>query len=311
MSVEHVFPKAIGGTYCIRSVCKSCNDKLGHSVDYALTNHKLIEFQRLILKISGKSGALPNPLAKGVLASDPSQAMRSLLNDSGQLEPYLVPSVRVINGNGEKKTIQLRVDSRDKDKLAEIVNKKLKRLGQESLSREQIEAKAEAGQNEHPEIQVKIPVDLIQYKRAIIKIAYEMACTWLGDHYTIDATASTLRECIFDTCLSGDWSEKYPIRGQIIFRDPQHPLLPFTDSRPGQHIAFLTCVQEKIAVYVRIFEVFEASIEVSQQADRYVGCTSRFLAIDPVTGKQQESTLDEEIRRFIEEWNTAHRISHK
>jgi hypothetical protein len=311
MSLEHVFPKAIGGTYCIKSVCKSCNDRLGHSVDDALTNHKFIEFQRMSLRIPGQSGAVPNPLAKGVLASDSSQAMRSLLNDSGQLEPYLVPSVRVINGDGEKKTINFRIDSRDKDKLTEMVNKKLKRLGQEPLSREQIEAKAEFGQSEHPEIQVKIPVDLIQYKRAIMKIAYEMACTWLGDQYTSDALASTLRECIFDTRLSGDWSEKYPIHGQIIFRDQQHSLVPFINDRPYQHIVFLTRVQEKIAVYVRIFEIFDALIEVSQQADRYVRGGSHFLAIDPVTGVQYESTFEEEVRRLGEKWNIARGIRRK
>ena len=299
MSVEHVFPEAIGGTYCINSVCKLCNDRLGHSVDSALTNHKLIEFQRMQLKIPGKSGAVPNPLERGVLASDPTQVMRVLVNDGGHLEPHIVPSVKDMNGDDEKKVIQFRIDSQNRDKLAEMVNKKLKRLGQEPLSREQIEAQAEVGQHEHPEIQVKITVDLIQYKRAIMKIAYEMACTWLGDQYITDDLAPTIRSCIWDTHLSGEWSTQYPIHGQVIFRDPQRPLVPFIHNRTGQHIVFLKRVQKEIAVYVRIFEIFEGVIQVSQQADRYVGCASQFLAIDPVTGVQYTSTLEKEIGALV------------
>lgn len=298
MSVEHVFPYAIGGTYWIKSVCKSCNDKLGHSVDHCLTDHRLVQFERMRLGLVGKNGAIPNPFGLGHLASDASLKFQFKPNEVGELEPRLVPSVNVHAKESGAKEVAIAIDTRDKDKIPEIINKILARSGGEERTGQQIWDMAKVQEHTSPEIKIDIPIDIVHFKRAMMKIAYEMACTWLGEAYTRDGMASTLRHCIWDTKLKGDWSARYPIRGQLGIFDESAPHLPFLHDRPGQHIVLLSRAQGRIGAYIRIFEIFEGAVEVTKNADQYPAFIPQFLAIDPVSGRCDKSTVDEEIIRL-------------
>lgn len=299
MSREHVFPEAIGGTYCIDFVCKSCNDTLGHSVDRFLTDHRLIQFERLRLGLLGKKKAVPNPFVLGHLASDASLQFRFKADETGRLEPRLVPSIETrVGENGAKEEVQIRIDTRDKDKIPEIINKILTRAGCEERTEQQIWDMVKVQEHTNPEIKINIPIDIIHFKRAMIKIAYEMACTWLGESYTRDSMASTLRHCIWDTKLKGDWSARYPIRGQMGIFNKSAPLLPFLYDRPSQHMVLLSRAQGRVGAYIRVFEIFEGTVEVTKNADQYPLFTPQFLAIDPVSGQCDKSTADEEIARL-------------
>src|SRR5882724_408500 len=91
-SDEHVFPEAIGGTLRIKTVCKQCNDYLGHSVDVHLAEHEFVRSIRLSLGLAGKSKTPPNPLERGVSPTDPTQKFRYVLDAEGQPESlYQVP----------------------------------------------------------------------------------------------------------------------------------------------------------------------------------------------------------------------------
>jgi hypothetical protein len=46
-------------------VCKSCNDKLGSSVDVALTDHFAIQGFRRKFRLAGKTGRVPVPFSRG------------------------------------------------------------------------------------------------------------------------------------------------------------------------------------------------------------------------------------------------------
>ena len=80
-SIEHVFPESIGGCITTDRVCKSCNDHLGSFVDSHLVNHWFIQLYRLLYKLPGKNGKLPNPFGEGVLKDDSSQKIRYLISD--------------------------------------------------------------------------------------------------------------------------------------------------------------------------------------------------------------------------------------
>ena len=298
MSSEHVFPEAIGGTYCIESVCKVCNDKLGHSVDHFLTDHRLIQFERTRLGLVGKKGVVPNPFGLSHLAGDESLKFQFRANKAGRLEPWLVPSVKTREGENGAKEVAIAIDTRDKDKIPEMINKILTRAGREERSEQQIWDMVKVQEHTNPEIKSNIPIDTIHFKRAMIKIVYEMACTWLGETYTRDGMASTLRHCMWDKKLNGDWSAQYPIRGQLGAFNKIAPLLPFLADRPNQHIVLLSRAQGRIGAYVRIFEVFDGMVEVTKNADQYPSFIPQFLAIDPVSGRCDKSTVDEEIARL-------------
>ena len=80
---EHIFPEAIGGRIVIGSVCKPCNDKLGNTIDHRLTEHWLVQGQRMLLKLPGKTGQIPNPLERGVMRDEPSQKLIYKMDANG------------------------------------------------------------------------------------------------------------------------------------------------------------------------------------------------------------------------------------
>lgn len=296
-SEEHVFPDSIGGTLIIKSVCKTCNDRLGSSVDCYLTDHWLIKGERLILKIPGKSGKVPNPLEIGVLDGT-DQETKYIFNDDGTpKELYLVPSItKVSNEDGSESAI-IKIDKKDKDKLPDMINKMRRRKGLPVISKEEIEAQMIEGTIQTPTIKMRAEFDTVQYKRAVLKIAYELAFYWLGQEYFNDETGEIIRNCMFDSSLEGDWSEEYPIKGFIDLSDEQSRF-PFWKDETKSHVAFLNIVDNKICCYIKIFNIFEGVIEVSNDASNYPNFSGKFISINPQTGEKRETDLIEELKRI-------------
>src|SRR5687767_787914 len=93
-SIEHVFPESLGGTLTTADVCKDCNDRLGHSVDTTLTQHKLIQMARMTLGLAGKTGQVPNPIERGVLRDDPDHKLVYKVDPAASpTQLYTVPRV--------------------------------------------------------------------------------------------------------------------------------------------------------------------------------------------------------------------------
>jgi len=297
-SDEHVFPEAIGSKLTIRSVCKPCNDYLGHSIDTHLTNHPFIQFKRHLLGLSGKSNKLPNPLEYGILSEHPDQKLIYILDSEGKPEElYIVPNVSREKLQDGTEKVSIRVDAKDKKKIPGIINRIRERAGLPPMSEEEIEKQQRRESIPNPWMNIKMQVDLQKYKRAVLKIAYELAWRWLGPTYLEDPIAETIRACIMDRSLKGDWASKYPVKGTINFIDGK-TVFPMWQQEDNSHIAFVMPSGHELACYVRVFQVFEGMINISTDAKRYTGFDGHFVAIDPVTANLRESTLYEEIGRI-------------
>lgn len=295
LSQEHIFPESIGGSLIINSVCKSCNDKLGRNVDSHLVNHKLIEFARSDLGIVGKKGKIPNPLKKGILSNEPNQKVHIDLIDSNTSKLYCVPNINKNKREDGSKEINIKVDKTDKNKIPNIVNKILKRNNIPEKSKEEIEKTLHKETNKNPKIELNISIDIVEYQRAIVKIAYELGYYILGNDYLKDETGEMLRNFFLDNNLKVDFSEKYPIRGKIHFISGSSTMIPIRKEHKNYHIASLLKIDNSIGCYIKIFNTFEGMIVISNKSSTYSNFESKFIAINPQNGKIIESTIIEEI----------------
>ena len=291
-TIEHVFPDAIGGTLELHnSVCKDCNSFLGSNVDVCLTDHYLIQFRRFFYRLSGKSGKVPNPLENGTLLESHDQKIKYYFDENGKpKELYLVPSINKDKISDNATKVAVSIDSKDLNKLPDILNKIINRSGlDKTINAEDLLSQLRVEEVATPKIRVNAGIDIINYQKAILKIAYELAYYWLGTSYLNDPLATSIRSAIMDRSDPSNWGAKYKIRGNIgMF---QGAILPVGTTLQTSHIAFLNQSQNILACYVRIFTVFEGIIAVTENAHLYQTITDSFIEINSVTGSKKESSL--------------------
>jgi hypothetical protein len=296
---EHVFPEAIGGRLTIKTVCKACNSVLGSKVDSLLTDHWLILGQRQQFKLVGKSGKIKNTIERGVLVKDPSHLIVCINNVEGEAhEFYSIPFIERNEQEDGSNLVSIRIDKTDALKLPEIVNKILTRAGQLPLTEKQIKQSQESVSISDNWMKTSVSIDLYQYHRAIVKIVYELACHWLGDCYLDDPGAEKLRNSMLDEGPHQDWLKKYPIHGSIDFVD-RVPKLPCWQDETKSHIGFMSTDGDTISMYVRIFEIFEGVVQVSDNASKFGTITDMFVSVNPTTGVVRESSFEDEITRML------------
>lgn len=300
MTDEHIFPEAIGGRLLLKkSVCINCVGHLGNPVDSGLINNSLIEMARLSMNIGGKSGIVPNPMKKATLVEDPSHKFVIRLDKmTGGMIPQSVTRVTRTEEPGGKQSIQISVDKSQMENLPELVNKILIRSGAEPVDRDEIFSHAKHVKIEKPELHTELKVDIINYHRSMIKIAYELAYHWLGDTYLDDPTAKLLRLLIRD---DREWESEIEspklLRAKIDLVDP-NGLTKLYGIEPPDHIGVMFGIDNTLVVYIRIFNMFEATILVSEDDYEITMDSARFIRISPTTGKRIESGLIEELNRL-------------
>ena len=69
-SNEHIFHKALGGTWTTDKVCCCCNSRLGTEIDAKLMDHYLVKSIRNKLKLETAHKKLPTPFQHGSLPED-------------------------------------------------------------------------------------------------------------------------------------------------------------------------------------------------------------------------------------------------
>lgn len=304
-SEEHIFPESLGGNLTTRQVCKPCNDYLGHSVDAPLINHTFIAIARMNLGLAGKTGQVPNPLELATLEGQPDQKVRFPIDPRkpGPHKIYTYPRVQRTEQNGEA-VIQFNIDVDDDKRFGTIINTALRRAGVAQLPPAEIEQlKKSVVHTENPRLHVKLDLDIHDYRRGIIKIAYELACMWLGDGYLDDPTATVLRDCMRDKGMPSDISSKYPIRGDIRFACGE-PLILFWKEEKNSLIGVCLHQADFIGVYVRIFGVFDGLICVTEQPELYPDFKNRFVLIDAPSGQRRISTFEVEVKRIVDRGET-------
>ncbi|WP_298911357.1 HNH endonuclease [uncultured Nostoc sp.] len=298
---EHIFPDSIGGNIILDCVCKECNDFLGHSVDSNLVNHVFVQFNRLALKIAGKSGKIPNPLAEGYI-NDSQEKIQYIFNNSGiPKELRIFPKIQIFSGDNGILEIQIDADVKDRDKLTSIINKKLKRLGLDDLSKEE-KQKIENAQplpGERPLIRKTLAIDIFRYKRAIIKIAYELAYYWLGATYLNDEIGELLRLSIMDNSLEGLWLKKYPIDANIDLIG-EKTIFPYWTDEKDHHIGLIQRLDSNLICCIKIFNIFQGIIIISKNAHLYPTFIDKFIAINAQTQESRESDLETELLKITE-----------
>lgn len=263
-----------------------------------MCDHLLIQFERLLRKIPGKSGKIPNPLERGILADGSGHKTIYKINSQGKPEGiYLVPKIsrtRVIDG---KEQVRVSIDATDRDKIPDILKKIESRTGGKFSDDAASCFKEEFIPN--PLVNCTAQIHATSYERAILKIAYELSWFWLGPTYLEDPNARILQACIMDRSLNNyDWSSKYSIRGSIDLITPETDKFPWWKQENDPHVAFLVPVDSFIGCYVRVFKTFDAMIIVSEDTTKYPNFIPMFLAINPDNGNRRELPYYEELARI-------------
>lgn len=289
LSVEHIFPQAIGGCLTINAVCRPCNNFLGTEVDKHLTDHWRTRARRHALGFMGKRGKEPAPFDRGILQNEDEPEVSLTFSRTGPMDVSVLPGKTVVSRE-DLDVVRFRIDARNKDKLPDMVNKFLRRNKLPEKSSKEILDNAKRVQVDDPWIAVDTEIDMRMYKRAVLKIVYELTWRWLGDEFLHDPIADMIRRSIIEN------SFEYPVRGNIRIIGDEGPLIPLWNQNPMLHIGALSNIAGSLLCYVRIFSDFDGGVVVSETPEVYPDFHSGFLAVDPVNRTiVRESTLEEEI----------------
>lgn len=298
-SKEHIFPESIGGTITTNEVCSFCNSYLGSNVDKYLTDNFFVASERLFLKLKGKKGYLPNPLKDCVYSEDDSKKIQYLMNDEGKPKQIrTVPFLRTLERDGNK-IIEARVDYTEKEKLHDMVNKTLVRNEQQPLSQIEIDKLLERTIIQNPTVTTSFFIDLVNIYRPLLKIIYELCFRWVGNIYTQDETSEIIRICVIDDTLKEDFHKKYPLKGSLNWY-PTNKFFPFHVTRENSHLAIMKEDSEKILCAIRIFNVLELAVIVSDNAKQYTLFKPMFLEINPITKETRELCWYDELKNIGE-----------
>lgn len=260
---EHVIPDSIEGYYHIKSVCSDCNARMGHTIDNKLTNHKFIEFQRHLFKIRGKSGQIPNPFS-GTLAlkDNPDQKLHLVAAEEGKLKPRLLTNLKTRRTDGAISSFSLTIDKKDIKEKDKIIEKILVRNG---IPKERIKM-TEEHKSHKPWIEVKMVIDIRDFKLSLLKIAYEFAVDHIPEYFS-DPKAKVISEILsradfkaFDKQIKfiGDGFDKQiiePFSHLIDFENRNHYLIIISDSEQG-----LICL-------INLYNIFTIGVLLSEKGD--------------------------------------------
>jgi hypothetical protein len=307
-SLEHVFPLAVGGTVTTDRVCSECNSTLGTRVDAALNDFLPIRARRAELGLAGNSGTPPvwYEMFLGdatVIGQDANRVQTTFDKTTGKLDHRQLYHATDVTAPDGRKQRRITIDARDRDQIPKIIQRERKRHGLPPLS--DVELAAAAGDFEmkevkNPVLKLSINADFAYLRHAMMKIAYELAFLWLGEAYLQDPLAEVLRTAVLDP----DIASTDKIGAYVGVAENCTAFKQFWSPRKEHHLAyaFLLATGE-IAINVRVFDIYAASLVVSHEPSRYVANAAdraklRFLAIDSVTGRTIDTPFDDESRRL-------------
>ena len=198
---------------------------------------------------------------------------------------------------------QIVIDAKDADHLGTRIQRERKRAGFGPLSEQELNAQVKilaAGSQtiENPELYHQIEIDLAEFRKGLLKIAYELAFIRLSESYLDDPMATRL----WDVIRSRSDEQTPGLRARIEFGSDPEPVRFWAQDKDC-HIAYSSGSGNDIGVCMRIFDAFSALIIVSADKDRYFrgrfdNHAMRFIHLDPVLDKRRECSLAEEIGRL-------------
>jgi hypothetical protein len=141
-------------------------------------------------------------------------------------------------------------------------------------------------------------VDIHDYRRALVKIAYELSHHWLGDSYLQDAVSTILREIIIDSSFSPDDFQRSKLKGQILLGGDRLPNVPVESA--ACHLAYFTRSSNQVVMCIQIFDIFQACLIVSEDAPRYASVGDMTVLLNAWNRTCTESTLEDFLRSILE-----------
>lgn len=276
-TIEHVFP---GGSLCIDRVCDSCNSYLGAKVDCYLTDHWITKARRCELGLRGKSGQLPSaPLRTRI------DRVPGLELEIGNNRKTGAMTARVVNPVIKRPDGGVSVFALNPDDPEQMIGRMVERgtLGS---------AAAVARSVIHqPTVTGEVEIDQHDYRRAILKIAYQLAHRWLGERYLSDAVGAALRAALRADQFTVDAYEALPFLANVRL---DSAVLPGAESL---HIAFLLAVEGTHILIVQVFGLFQGVVQVCSSMRPEPG-ENRGVVIDPATGELLEGS-DREVLEWV------------
>ncbi len=263
-SKEHIFPEAIGGCIVIfDAVCKNCNERLGSFVDSHLTNHWYVQLYRLLYKIPGKDGVIPNPFGIGALASDKTQRINYKFSPDGiPLGVFLEINKLESTINGTK-IFKYTLDNSKGEELLNILTKKVKRLREQYKDKIKFESlEFFKGNIENPSIIYKKKLSDYKWQICILKIAYELTFKFLGEKYLSNPTAKKFRNLLSLEEISKKDLMKSEIKRAMSYTINSESL-PFIDNAEYLHAGHFF-INSRLYCFIRIFNIFQCSVVVAE-----------------------------------------------
>lgn len=263
-SDEHVIPDSIKGYYHIYTVCKTCNSDLGTRVDSKLVNHKFIEFQRHLLGIKGKSGAIPNPFSgTQTIKDDPEQKVIVTFDEKGQLIPKLLPKIPNITSPDDLENYSFTIDASDLHLKDKIIEKILKRNG---IDKSRVNFQEQRERSERPWIQSQMAIDIKDFRIGLLKIAYEFAVDTIENYFN-DPTALIISEVLFKADLIR-MEKEITFFGSGLDKEVLKPLSHLIEFENNNHYLVLMQVESiGLICQVNLFNCFSIAIKLSDTAE--------------------------------------------
>ena len=204
-SEEHVIPDSIGGRLVIKEVCKTCNSKLGKSVDGPFSSIWFVRLARFAARIGGKRNEIPFPFDG--LGKNPDGTKVLLSKD---LKPYTVSDVSVVPKE-DGVDVRIVVDASDMTRLTEVLTNRLRKALHEiypawsdgnlnAVVAKVIERvpQAELASSHDPIAQQKV-INLLDFKFEALKVAYEAWFRQFGYEWVEQSsTAAMMRTAILN-----------------------------------------------------------------------------------------------------------------
>lgn len=191
LSVEHIIPRFLGGTYVLNNVCKKCNSEMGTDFEGELSNNPIIQFIQAFYLLKQRKSKKPIVPHLGLKINN----MNVDCDNDGHIFFYSNP---VITDDGDRKVNALVDKNMPQEKLDNMLDTKVSRLNKKN-NREDLgyEIISETQKLEYGEIEeIEWGLDSRVIGQLFIKIAYEFASTALGQDYFNDKIASLFREAI-------------------------------------------------------------------------------------------------------------------
>ena len=259
---EHVIPEAIDGYYRINSVCEDCNTKMGRLIDYRITNHAFIKFQRLLLDIKARNQPSVNPF-NGVhtLENQPEQKVQVRIDDNGELKPYLLPKVPRIQPDASVGEFTIVLDKKDAADIDTIIEKICNRNG---IPRDRIKLKNIEHCKTTPMIHAQIVIDMNLFKMAMLKIAYEFTVDTIPAYYN-DLRAISISTILKDANFV-KLDEQSLFIGSGFDTEVLGTFAHFIEFEKGNHYLILIDMKEEgLFCFVNLFNVIAIGISMAKR----------------------------------------------